>query len=61
MGAWEIELWNSEGVTFITDEKERGNYLRPSILLFETLLILVVFNSSSYFGTTTYARSIDSI
>jgi len=33
---------------------------RPSVvsLALETLLILVLFNASSYFGTTTYAKSI---
>jgi len=36
-------------------------HLHPLILLFETLLILVIFNASSYFGTTTYAKSIYSI
>ena len=28
------------------------------ILIFEAILILIVFNASSYFGTTTYAKSI---
>jgi len=29
------------------------------VLLFETFLILTVFNASSYFGTTTYSKAID--
>ncbi|MFQ6068878.1 MAG: lysostaphin resistance A-like protein [Candidatus Bathyarchaeia archaeon] len=36
-------------------------HLHPLILFFETLLILFVFNASSYFRTTTYVKSIDSI
>jgi len=40
--------------------KNRVNYRFP-VLLCETLLILIVFNASSYFATTTYSKSINII
>jgi len=47
--------------TFRVQKEQRRKHLHSLILFFETLLILVVFNASSYFRTTTYAKSIDSI
>jgi len=47
--------------TFRVQKEEHRKHLHPLVLVFETLLILVVFNASSYFRTTTYAKSIDSI
>ena len=47
--------------TFRAQKEELRKHLHPLILLFETLLILVVFNASSYFRTTTYVKSIDFI
>jgi len=45
----------------MTQKEERQKHLHPLILPFETLLILIVFNASSYFRTTTYTKSIDFI
>jgi len=47
--------------TFGVQKEERRKHLHSLTLFFETLLILVIFNASSYFRTTTYAKSIDSI
>jgi len=47
--------------TFRVQKEQRRKHLQSLILFFETLLILVVFNAYSYFRTTTYAKSIDSI
>ena len=47
--------------TFRAQRKGSRNNLRALILLFETMLILIAFNASSYFRTTTYAKSIDFI
>jgi len=46
---------------FRVEKDQRRKYFHPLILFLETLLILVIFNASSYFRTTTYAKSIDSI
>lgn len=44
---------------FKTRKEESSKQTAVLILLLEILLILVVFNASSYFNTTTYAKSID--
>jgi len=44
--------------TFKVQKEQRQKHRHLLILFCETLLILVVFNASSYFGTTTYAKSI---
>ena len=37
------------------------NGIQLIMLICETLLILLVFNAGSYFSTTTYSKSIDSV
>jgi len=41
--------------------EKRWKHSGGLVLFFETFLILVVFNASSYFGTTTYSKSMPSI
>ncbi|MFQ6126337.1 MAG: lysostaphin resistance A-like protein [Candidatus Heimdallarchaeota archaeon] len=42
-------------------QEESWKHLSAWVLLLETILILVVFNASSYFNTTTYSKSIDTV